>query len=346
MGSAAALGGVVALILLMLLQAAGIFPAPGVSAARQAALDARTAADTLASVERRLMAVEAMSEGLSALRTDVAAAAGRVAALDQALGGAATKNEVDALRNEMATFRARIEQAPPSATSADLAALAARLARMEAAVAGQSTAPTTALPMTESDARLTALSARLDAAEAAIARLSTPPPAAPSPTADARAGALASLRRAVDAGQPFVSELDLAAAMGADAITNGLRAYASSGVATRDSLRTDFARVADAILAATASTDDSLFGRIVAGARGLVSIRPTGPLEGDDPPAIVSRMEAAVARGDLGTALGEREALSASGRNASADWAMRAEARVAADRLLADFVTVTGAGNQ
>jgi hypothetical protein len=157
---------------------------------------------------------------------------------------------------------------------------------------------------------------------------------------------MASLRRAVDSGRPFAAELEGAAALGPDAATTGLRPYAATGIPSRETLRTDFARVADAILSATAPPDDSLFGRIVAGARGLVSIRPTAPLEGADPPAVVSRMEAAVARGDLAAALRERGTLPPAGKDASADWAARADARVAADTLLADAASMTGTINR
>jgi hypothetical protein len=121
-----------------------------------------------------------------------------------------------------------------------------------------------------------------------------------------------------------------------DPLATGLKPYAATGVATRDTLRADFGKVSDAILAATQGAgDDSLLGRIASGARGLVSIRPVGPVAGSDPPAIVSRMTAEVAMGDLAKALGERDALPAAGKDASADWAARAAARVTADALFA-----------
>jgi hypothetical protein len=217
-----------------------------------------------------------------------------------------------------------------------------------AASAGAPTAGAAATSPLSADgeARLAALSARLDAVEGAIARPTATgvPPAAPA--SDARGLALAALRRAVDSGRPFTAELDMLAAFGPDAITNGLRQYAASGVASRDALRADFGRVADAILAVSATPDDSLFGRIVASARGLVSVRPTTPVAGTDPPAVVSRIEAAVAQGDLATALREREALPVTGKDASAAWAARAQGRLTADGLLAEPAALTGAVNR
>jgi hypothetical protein len=58
-------------------------------------------------------------------------------------------------------------------------------------------------------------------------------------------------------------------------------------------------------------------------------------MAGDDPPAIVSRIEAAVAKGDLAAALAEREGLPAVGKEASAAWAAKAADRVAVDGLVA-----------
>src|SRR5438132_1319452 len=142
------------------------------------------------------------------------------------------------------------------------AALNARLGRVETALAGATAPqPSAATPVTDADARVAALSARLDAAEAAIARLSAPPPPtapqqapvtanAVSGAGNARATALASLRRAVDSGTPYTAELDALAAFGSDPIISGLRPAAAAGIATRATLTTDFDKVGEAILTA------------------------------------------------------------------------------------------------
>ena len=85
---------------------------------------------------------------------------------------------------------------------------------------------------------------------------------------------------------------------------------------------------------------------MVAGARSLVSVRPVGPVAGSDPPAVVSRMEAAVATGDLATALRERDGLPPAGKDASAAWAAKAMERVNADRLLVQPVATAGTVNR
>jgi hypothetical protein len=75
--------------------------------------------------------------------------------------------------------------------------------------------------------------------------------------------------------------------------------------------------------------------RLLESARGLVEVRRAGPTTGADPEAVVTRVRAALAAGDLQTALGEWKALPENARAATAAWAERAKARLAADRLVA-----------
>jgi hypothetical protein len=336
----------------MLLQATGVLPAPGVGAARQAADQARAATDSLGSIDRRLTAVEAMTESLPNLRADVTATAARVTMAEQNATALAAKSDVAALRTDLTALRARLDQAPPSATPAEVSALATRLARLEATAAGTPVpvAPAATTPPTsEADARIASLAARLDAAEAAIAKLSAAPTSGPvvaTNATNARTAAVSALRRAVDTGVPFAAELDMVAAFGSDPMISGLRPYAAEGIATRDTLRADFAKVGDAILVATQVNDESLFGRLVAGARSLVSVRPVGPIAGSDPVAIVSRMDAAVAQGDFATTLREREGLPAVGKEASAAWAARVNQRLTADALLGQPAPAAGTVNR
>jgi len=63
------------------------------------------------------------------------------------------------------------------------------------------------------------------------------------------------------------------------------------------------------------------FLRTQAGARSLP------PKDGDDPDAVLSRAEAAVARGDMVSAITELQALPEAGQAAMAGWLARAETR-------------------
>ena len=67
--------------------------------------------------------------------------------------------------------------------------------------------------------------------------------------------------------------------------------------------------------------------------------RSVTPREGDDPDAVLSRIEAAVKAGDLSTALTEAEALPPEAQDAMGDWLSQATTRndaVTAAKALAD----------
>ena len=107
---------------------------------------------------------------------------------------------------------------------------------------------------------------------------------------------------------------------------------------------------ADAILAATrpapAPTGDAaapdtatdLLGKFLTSAKTLVRVQPTGPVEGNDAAAIVSRIRAALGSGDLARALEEWQALPDAGKAAATDWADAVKARIEADRMVAEMV--------
>ena len=331
-------GGVIALILLVVLQAIGLVPSPGRSAALAAADQAKAASEAAAALDRRLSAVEMIAQNLPG-KGDVAVLDGQVAQLQKQMGALATQGDLTILENKLAALTSKVDGLPAGATETELAALADRVAKIEAdgVVAGGGSGA-------GADA-VVALSHRIDTVQTGlntlgdrIAAVEGKLPAGPSDsTVAARAIAIVALRRAVDEGVPFTTDLDLAAALGlaADDVA-ALRPFAAKGVTTREALAAKFAAVGDAIVSATTGADPNagFFERLVAGIGSLVTVRPAGPVEGSDPAAIVSRMRAAVEAGDLRTALSERGGLPAAGQEASADWAAGASDRVAIDALI------------
>ena len=115
-----------------------------------------------------------------------------------------------------------------------------------------------------------------------------------------------------------------------------LEPLAGKGAPTVAALQSAFPSVVEAVLAATSALgpDASFLDQVAALGSSLVTIRPTTPIEGDTPPAILSRMQAAVNRGDLAAALDERGKLPAEGLAASASWAAGAADRVAVDTII------------
>jgi hypothetical protein len=349
---AGAVGGIVALVLVIILQAIGILPAPGRSAANEAAEQARAAADATSVLERRLTAIEAMVEGLPGMRADIGALGDRIAALQAERGTLAAKSDVESLVTVLGQLRQRIDGLPPSASREDLDAIAERIGRLEVAAAaggggdGGSEAALASLAnqLGNAETGLRSLSDRLAAAEAKMSSLGTASPMAGGEAA-VRAIAITALRRAAAGSAPFTTEVDMVGALGVagDDIAK-LRPIAERGVPAKSALVAAYPAVADAILAATAAGDPNagFFQRILSGLGSLVSIRPAGPIAGGDPPAVVSRMVAAAAKGDLATALAERDGLPDAGKAASAAWAANATDRVQLDQLVEQIARSIG----
>ena len=331
-------GGIVALILLIVLQAIGLVPSPGRSTAVQAADQAKTASEAVAALDRRVSAIEMITQNLPSKST-VEGLGGQVAQLQKEMGALATQGDLTVLEDKLSALTKRVDALPPGATHDELAALADRVARLEAGGAAGGGGGADASAVTALNSRIDQAQASLKALGERVAALEAKLAAGPADsTLAARAIAVVALRRAVDEGAPFTTDLDLAAALGLPAADVAeLRPFAEKGVATKAALAARFGQVGDAIIAATtnANPNAGFFERLMASIGSLVTVRPTGPVEGNDPAAIVSRMQAAVDAGDLAQALSERDSLPAAGQEASQDWAAAAKSRVTVDALIA-----------
>jgi len=297
--AAAVLGGVVGGVLVAFLNA------PQTDTVNIASIDSRFA--TLAA---RLDKLETADGVAAADHVDPA----RLAALEQ---------QVEALRAAPSAPPAAAEASPP----VDLGPLEARIAALESRPAAVA-APTVDLSPVE--ARVAELAGRLDQLEAH-------PPVDPKTEAAALTIALTSLRQAATAGGAFAGELSAYAALGGKA--EALAPLAAAGAPSLASLEAAFPALADRIRtdAAKADPDASVWQRLAASAGSLVSVKPAGPIEGSSTIAVVSRMEAAVARGDLAAALRESDGLDQAAKAPLADWAEGARRRVAIDAALADL---------
>lgn len=146
---------------------------------------------------------------------------------------------------------------------------------------------------------------------------------AQSAQSQARA-ALTAILAALDSGAGYADPLADLQATGQQ-VPEPLTANAG-GIPTLASLRTDFPAAARAALAATrGSGNDSVGGFF----KSQLGIRSLEPKEGDDPDAVLSRAEAAVADGDIATALAEITALPAEAQAELSQWIGAAETRLA-----------------
>ena len=222
--------------------------------------------------------------------------------------------------------------------NAPMAGLTARVERIETNVA----AANPAAQLADLSNRLAALENTIKGVADKVATIAARPYGANATERAVRAVAIGTLRQAAEQGGAFASDLAMLAALGSDEEEVArLRPLAGKGVASRAALIDQFPSVADAILVATRPPDSNggLFDRIENFARGLVTVRPTAPISGDTPEAVVSRMVAAVARGDLAGALAEREALPEAGKQASAAWAVAVNDRLTLDATIAKLMS-------
>ncbi len=224
-----------------------------------------------------------------------------------------------------------------SATAPDLSAfdqritvLEQRLTAIEALPADGSGASTAALAQLQSDVAAlksgglggdvvqqaaSAIDAKLAEADAKIAAIKTEAEAT-AKAAAARA-AVQQIAAALDSGAPFVA----ATAVLPD-LPSVLSDGAKTGLPTLQSLRASFPAAARAALEASLRTNmgESWTDRVSAFLRNQTGARSLTPHEGNDPDAVLSRVEAALNAGDLVTVLKELTALPPAGLTAMAEW--------------------------
>lgn len=276
--------------------------------------------DIAANVEQRLGQQDA---ALKALKSDVASLpvpdqSGIEAALAQ--HNAAVTNlagRLDAIDNQIGALGGRLtalENRPAPAQTPN-AASATDIADLRAALADQKS-------------QLEAMAARV-AEQDKIAN------------ADARAtlrrAALTRVQTALDNGSGFAPALADLEETGVD-IPAGLKAVAAGGVASLAQLQESFPDAARAALsAARKATPETGTGGFTAFLRDQLGARSLEPQAGNDPDAILSRVEAATRENRLADALAEMESLPEVARVELSDWAgdvaRRLDALAAAEQL-------------
>jgi hypothetical protein len=296
------------------------------SFAKSTALDAID--KRLAKLESAQVKPEAVAAALAearAARDEAAKALAQANAADQGTGKAAPPApaavpdpRIAEIATDEAAQGARIDKLE--------AALGDRTGKMEAALGGRI------------DKLETTLGDRVGKIEAALAAPKTEsrvPPTEVAPKSDPAAQAIAALalEQRLRAGEPFAAEWAALSRLGADsAALATLKPYSDTGAPTAAALAASFAKIAPSLVAAdNPDTGDGVMDRMLDHMRKLVRVRAVGEVAGDDPAALVSQIEAALARGQAASALGIYARLPEPARKAGADWAKTADARVAAD---------------
>lgn len=279
--------------------------------------------ERIASLEARL-SDQARAVNALAQAGEVSDLAARITAFEQRL---------DALPDmgaELERLRSELTNAAPAADPAALTALRAELDDLRAELAARPDSGGLA-------EELAALKAEAEAERAATAARAEALRAEAEATArSARSqGAVLRLQAALDSGGPLAPALaDLA---GAGVTVPAELAALAEGVPTLLALQTGFPDAARAALTASAETaaPETMAGRLGAFVKAQTGMRSLTPREGDDPDAILSRAEAALATGDLTTVLAELDALPAEAATALAEWRTLTETRHRASTAVA-----------
>jgi len=274
----------------------------------------------LADQQAAMAALQARVEELSAAPATDPAIADRLAQLESA-----TPPDVTVLSDRLDELAARLDAltSAPAAGGADPAELQALRDQIAALQSGTAVSEQATALAAEAEQRLA--EAR-DAAAALAAETQAATAAA------LRQAALGRVAAAVETGAPYASAL---AELGE--VPPALADHAATGVPSLARLQDRFPAAARRALEAalTADMGASWTDRVTNFLRSQTGARSLTPREGNDPDAILSRAEAALASGDLTAALAEIATLPEAAKTAMADWTAEADQRQQAVQALA-----------
>ncbi|MFZ0778708.1 MAG: mitofilin family membrane protein [Xanthobacteraceae bacterium] len=348
----AILGAVAMLVIVAALRFTGVLPsreaaapllpaAPETSAAMHAAPSNDAISARLDRLERAIQTQRtqpAQSSGTAAAETK--ALSDSVAALSRRLDDIAATSQSAAKTADTAQAAAEAAKSA-SANASRSATQAANDAVSKAASEAASEAATQVANQVASQASgqksdLDALTNRVAALESAVKALSENA-AHPAEGANDQAARLTiaaeALRAAVERGTPYQAELAAVQTLGVtqDA-TAPLQSFAANGVPTPAALAQELAALTpDLRRASEPSSGGSTFlERLEAHAQHLVSITPVDAPAGNEPSAVIARIEADAEHADIAAALTDIAALPATAKPLAADWVGKAKAREAA----------------
>jgi hypothetical protein len=141
------------------------------------------------------------------------------------------------------------------------------------------------------------------------------------------------LNAAVERGAPFITELAAAKAAASDPkLLAALEPFAKSGVPGTNALARELTELAPALAKAvgTAPREGGILDRLRANAEKIVQVRRIDEAPGDDPVAIVRRIERRAGEGNVAGAIAEIAKLPEPARALTKEWVAKVEARNAA----------------
>ena len=182
--------------------------------------------------------------------------------------------------------------------------------------------------------RLAALEQSAQAAHAEIARTAS------IDTAARLALSAAALRAAVESGAPYADALAQTKVLGADAAALApLQAFAAAGLPNDRALARELSGLMPALVkaAGAGAAPAGFLERLQANAGQLVRVRPLDAPAGDDPAAVLARLEVEAANADIDGALADLGKLPEPARKPAQAWIAKAKSRQAALAAARDF---------
>jgi hypothetical protein len=270
--------------------------------------------------------------------------AGRVARLETVTATPRPPISDPALANRIATFEGDLAALGErigvlGRRNDEIASIAdgarSRADQAAAAVAELKKAQTQAAPMVEHK-EIDGLNTRIAALERALKAMEAQLAGRTGDGADRslRLVVIAStLNAAVERGAPFTAELAAAKAAAPDPkMLTALEPFASAGVPSAAALARELTALMPAVAktVGTSSRGGGIIDRLRASAEKVVTIRPIDETPGDDPAAIVRRIEIRAEQGNLNGAAAEIAKLPEAARALTKEWVARAQARNAA----------------
>jgi hypothetical protein len=143
----------------------------------------------------------------------------------------------------------------------------------------------------------------------------------------------AALNTAVERGDAFAAELAAAKLLAGDAgVLAPLEPFAPTGLPSATALGRELVALTNALAQTSGAPprEGGFLDRLQANAERLVRIRPLDEPPGDDPAAVLVRLEQRAIQADLSGALAELAKLPAPARAAAQPWIAKAQARLAA----------------
>jgi hypothetical protein len=147
------------------------------------------------------------------------------------------------------------------------------------------------------------------------------------------------LNAAVESGRPYAAELAAAKALADPNKLAPLDPYAKAGVPSAEMLSRELLLLLPSLTKAigTSRENGGFLDRLQANARKIVRVRPVDEVPGDDPQAILARIETRAEKADLAGVLADFAKLPEAARAPAKAWIAKVEARAAAIALSRGF---------